>query len=443
MKYTDTIKQLSFTKVNIFLIVFLPISLLIGSLIINLNIILIIFLFFLDCKKRNNFLLFKEKSFFYLCIIWLYLIFNSLYVGDTSDSLVRSLGFIRFILLSFAIFFYLNIENKFYKKTIFKYWVYIFLIVSIDLIFEFIFGKNVLGFQSNYGINPIEAERNVLNIFGYQLFYTGRLASFTGDELKIGGFYFGFIAITLAFIYKYYKKSYIIFIIIFIIISLLIGERANFIRIILINFGFIFFVLNISYFKKIVFLFSLLIIGLIIIANMPSLKSKFYNHIFNIPYGTKISEKNYQIEEILKNKYFSHYYTAINIFKENPIFGVGLKEFRLESTNKKYSPIEGAYGVGMHPHQVHFEILSELGLIGYILIISNLFYIVVNVLKNNNQRDIFTKSSIIFIICTFVPLIPSGGFFTTYGASIYWINYSLLIATLIKKENYEKIFLIK
>ena len=37
MKYTDRIKQLSFTKVHIFLIVCLPISLLIGSLIINLN----------------------------------------------------------------------------------------------------------------------------------------------------------------------------------------------------------------------------------------------------------------------------------------------------------------------------------------------------------------------------------------------------------------------
>ena len=113
----------------------------------------------------------------------------------------------------------------------------------------------------------------------------------------------------------------------------------------------------------------------------------------------------------------------------------------MESRKKEYSPIKGAYGQGMHPHQIHFEILSELGIIGYILIIFNLFYIIVNVFKKH-QNNIFIKSSLLFLVVSFVPIIPSGSFFTTYGAAIYWINYSLLIATLIKKENYKKIFLI-
>ena len=56
MKFIDTFKLLSFTKVNIFLIAFLPLSLLIGSLINNLIVILIAILFLLDCKFRNNFL---------------------------------------------------------------------------------------------------------------------------------------------------------------------------------------------------------------------------------------------------------------------------------------------------------------------------------------------------------------------------------------------------
>ena len=38
----------------------------------------------------------------------------------------------------------------------------------IDLFIEFIFGKNILGYSSDY---------------------IGRLASFTGDELKIGNFF--------------------------------------------------------------------------------------------------------------------------------------------------------------------------------------------------------------------------------------------------------------
>jgi hypothetical protein len=82
--------------------------------------------------------------------------------------LTRSVGFIRFIFLSYAIFYYFI----FFKDKILKYWFIIFIIVSIDILYEYIFGKNILGYSTDY---------------------PGRIASFTGDELKIGGFYFGFL----------------------------------------------------------------------------------------------------------------------------------------------------------------------------------------------------------------------------------------------------------
>ena len=422
MQLINSFKSLSLTKVNIFLIILLPVSLLTGSLILNLNIFLIVFFFLIDCKKRNIFLLFKEKSFIFLLIIWLYLIFNSIYVGDTSDSIIRAMGFIRFIFLTYAIFFYLNLNNKIYENLIFKYWIYLFLIVSVDLIFESIFDKNILGNQPNY---------------------PGRLASFTGDELKIGGYYFGFISLALSYIYNRNKKFFFITFILFFTLSLLIGERANFIKIFIIYIMFLIFIFEISNLKKIIALISLCIIASVIISNANGFKSKFYNHVFNVYNDEPITIKLLNPENLVKNLHFSHYYTAINIFKHNPIFGVGMKEFRIESKKKKYSPISGAYGLGMHPHQVHFEILSELGIIGYMLIISNLFYTIINALKNNDNKNIFIKVAIIFIVVSFIPLIPSGSFFTTYGATIYWINYSLLIATLIKKKNLEKILLTK
>ena len=141
MEFIKSFRSLSLTKVNVFLIIFLPISLLLGSLILNLNILIIVLIFIAECTKKKNFFLFKEKSFIFLIIIWIYLIFNSIYVGETSDSIIRAVGFIRFIFLTFAIFFYLNLDSKFYQNTIFKFWTYLFLIVSIDLIFETIFGK--------------------------------------------------------------------------------------------------------------------------------------------------------------------------------------------------------------------------------------------------------------------------------------------------------------
>ncbi|MDC1159587.1 O-antigen ligase family protein [Candidatus Pelagibacter sp.] len=411
-------KLMNITKFNVFLIIILPISLLAGSLINNLNVILIVIFFLLDCRVRNNFHIFKEKSFLFLFLIWLYLIFNSLYVGETSDSIIRSLGYIRFFIFAYAIHFYLNIQEQFYQKKIFKYWAFLFLIVSIDLTFEAIFGKNIMGNVSTY---------------------PARLVSFTGDELKIGGFYFGFIALALAFFYDYNKKLFLLFFIIFFILSLLIGERANFIKIFLMYLMFIFFIFEIKFYKKILIFLVFLITTSSIVMSVPGFKSKFYNHIFNVnnmDSSDKITLNNLKVEKLIKNKHFAHYYTAINIFKENPIFGVGLKEFRFESRDKKYSPIRGSYGFGLHPHQVHFEILSELGIVGYFLIISNLFYIIFNFLKNNRNHanNIYIKFSAIFIIASFIPLIPSGSFFTTYGATIYWINYSLLIVTSIKNK---------
>ena len=202
---------------------------------------------------------------------------------------------------------------------------------------------------------------------------------------------------------------------------------------------FIFFIFEIKFYKKISIFLVFLITTSSIVMSVPGFKSKFYNHIFNVnnmDSSDKITLNNLKVEKLIKNKHFAHYYTAINIFKENPIFGVGLKEFRFESRDKKYSPIRGSYGFGLHPHQVHFEILSELGIVGYFLIISNFFYIIFNFLKNNRNHanNIYIKFSAIFIIASFIPLIPSGSFFTTYGATIYWINYSLLIVTSIKNK---------
>ena len=420
MKFIDTFKLLSFTKVNIFLIAFLPLSLLIGSLINNLIIILITIIFLLDCKFRNNFYIFKEKNFIFLLIIWLYLVFNSFYVGETTDSIIRAIGYIRFFILAYAIFFYLNIEKKLYEKKILKYWVFLFLVVSIDLIIESIFGRNMLG---------------------YAAIYPGRLASFTGDELKIGGYYFGFISLTSAFFYNYNKRFFIFYFITFFILSLLIGERANFIKIFLIYLMFVFTIMEVSNLKKSIILISLFVMTVLIISNANGFKSKFYNQVFNkVNKADKISLQTFKPEELVKNLHLSHYYTAINIFKENPIIGIGLKEFRIESKKTKYSPIKNAYGLGMHPHQVHFEILAELGIVGYLLIISNVIYVMFNLFKTDKKNNILIKSSIIFVIVTFVPLIPSGSFFTTYGATIYWINYSLLITGLVKKKNFNKIF---
>ena len=48
------------------------------------------------------------------------------------------------------------------------------------------------------------------------------------------------------------------------------------------------------------------------------------------------------------------------------------------------------------------------------------------------KKEFLVKSSFLFITATLVPFLPSGSFFTSYGATIFFINYSFLM-----KKNYE------
>ena len=172
----------------------------------------------------------------------------------------RSFGFIRFILFAFAVNYFFHKKSKKYKKIILNSWSIIFLLISIDLIYEFVFGYNVFGFKS-----PFE----------------GRLSGVLGDELKIGHFYSAFIIIILLnfknIIKNKFRKDYIFYIglTMFLLISLIIGERSNFIRILLMMLLFMFFVDKKNLIKKIITIIFFTITMIVLIFNNPS----FYDTI--------------------------------------------------------------------------------------------------------------------------------------------------------------------
>ena len=383
-----------------------PITLLIGSSFINSSIVLIdiLFLFLLIKEKKLNFL--KNQSFYILLILWAVLIINMLLSINTENSLSRSIGFIRFIIFIFAIKLILN-KNKNDDKLIFFSWSIIFFIVTIDIIFESIFGFNTLGFQS---------------------YLPGRVSSFLNDELKIGNFYFGFILLTLSFIYYKLKidKIFIIFLIFLIFVSFLIGERSNFIKIFIITFLFFLIVDKTILWKKLLLFFITLALIFLIIIKNENLKDKFYNQIF-----VNLIEHNYDIKKFFRfTTYGAHYDTAIQIFKNHPYFGVGLKNYRIESGKAKYENPNFIFNEKRkttHPHQIHFEFLAEMGLFGYISFFIFFFIFLTRSIKIQiKNKNLYHLSSLLFILVSFAPLIPSGSFFTTYGAAIFWLNFAVV-----------------
>ena len=392
---------------GIILISLLPITIFLGSAILNTSIIILDFIFLIDILRKNKFYYLKNYLFYSLIFLWFILIFNCFITSiDSSSSLLRTVGFIRFIFFVFALKYFLEIKkNKFHDK-IFNFWTLIFIIISIDLIFEYFFGQNIFGFKAEL---------------------PGRLVGFMEDEMKIGHLYSAFILLALItinnflqrikYLYKLENLKNIIFyslVIFFLFTSLLIGERANFVRTFIILLVFIMF-----YKKNYKTFVSVFVISVIFIFFIISESERFKYRYWSTFLEPIISNPS---KGLFQPPYGDHYKVALEIFDNHKLFGVGLRNYLKESQKDGYSK-RGS----VHPHQVHFEFLSELGLVGYLsFFLVFLISILIGIKTFLSKKDFYQLSGILFVLVSLLPFIPSGSFFTTYGATLFWCNFSIL-----------------
>jgi hypothetical protein len=408
------LKNINKYSIIVFLYSIIPLSLITGNASTNINIIIIDLIFIYDSFKYKNFSFIKERIFLFLIFIWFFLIINSiLNINKTSETyygLIRSLNFIRFILLVYATKYFFE---KFYliKEKIFYFWTIILTVVLIDIFFERITGNNIIGIRSSS---------------------TERIASFFGKELIVGGFVLGFGFIVSAFLIIknkelfFIKKAYSNLFLILIPFSIFIsGERSNFIKSLII---FIFFLIIVD--KKFLLIKKRTIfIGFItlIFCSLLLFKSTF-NRQAAIFYQYKYlneSTKN-ETSTIKTFQYTQHYLLALDIFKENKWLGVGTKNFRYICEDKKYKE-KYPGGCTTHPHQLYFEILCEQGLIGFIIFLSFFINIFIkNYLIYKNNKNLHHLMCFLLYVILLVPLLPSGSFFSTFNASIFWLNFSLM-----------------
>jgi hypothetical protein len=384
-----------------------------------MNIFFLIHVF--DQKKLR---IFNNDIFYFLFFLWVFLIINTLLNDNFKLNYSRAFGFIRFILLIILLSYFLSYKNFQFKKTIFNIWSIIFIIVSLDLVFEFIYGFNILGNKSPYD---------------------GRLVSFMGDQLKIGHWYLCFSLIALGNFF--HTNKFYFFLFLSIIISFLIGERANFIRLFLAILFLIFITRQLS-FKNLSFL--IVVFGVIfLIANYAGymgkhadFKKRYVDQVVNI-LKLKSSKKINN-----NNSYTPMYLNAYYVFKENKLLGVGLGSYAKKSNEKyrkSWHPLFlpthkiNDYEIlgNTHPHQLHLEILATLGLPGYIFIsLLLLYFFYKNFYFYKMSRKPINLASFLFILVFFVPLLPTGSFFTTYGAAMFWLNFSLMNLGNFKNINY-------
>ena len=140
-----------------FLIILMPVSFIAGNLIINLNLMLIIIFSLLFYGKD----IFQVKLFFFdklLVFVFAFCIFTSiastyLFQNNTPNNIdtftiKKTFSFLRFLFFYFVLRFL--VEKKIFNfKFFFISTAICSVFVSIDLIYQFINGKDIFGFSSS------------------------------------------------------------------------------------------------------------------------------------------------------------------------------------------------------------------------------------------------------------------------------------------------------
>lgn len=405
----------SHNLINLFFCL-IPPSLILGNFFTNLNIFIFILISFFSYKN----LIFKFKYSFIDKIIFIFfgytfvvLLINN-FNSDLSSSyssfiITKTIFFLRYLILYISIRVLvsnkiLNINYFFISSAVFSS------IICFDIFIQYIFGKNIIG------IKPISKHH---------------FSGFFGSELIAGGFLqkFSLFCIFFPFLFKKKINLYIFqffVILIFFVAIILSGNRMS-LLLFLISI-FIYSILDNTLRKKIVFILiiSFFSIG-VLFFSINKFKTNFTDFIKNTNYLVKIFILNEKLDvkenenyTLTTKPYEREFYCFGSIWKKNPLIGGGLRSYRNSLPN-----------CNTHPHNYYFEILTDLGFIGFLIV----FIIIATILMRYfiNEKNLSNYNQKIFpffliFITEFFPIRSSGSFFSTNNSSVIFAILAILIS---------------
>ena len=418
MKFHSSKEKKLYYNFPIILFSLIPFFLITGPFLSDLSISIISLLFISYCLKNKNFSYFKNRYFYFFLIFWFYLIFNSLINNFNFDSLKISFFYFRYGIFVIAIATLLSFNDEF-KKYFFYCIFFCFLVLIIDGYYQYFVGENIFGFKSG-------------SYF--------RVSSFFGDEQILGGYlsrlwpiFFGLSI----FIFKKKNNLLYLFILIFVLSEALIfltGDRTAFFYINLSAIFVILFSKKLLKLRLFTLLFSLLLIVIINFID-PTAKERVFDQTFdqmNLSLFNKDSKKNEKIY-IFSKSHHEIYISSYKIFLENKILGVGVKNYRNLCKNPKYYVDEKEICF-THPHNTYIQILAEIGIIGFVFLITVVFYFCKYTLlhailkvKSKNYFNDFEICILSGILIFLWPLVPTGNFFNNWLNIVMILNLLFLI----------------
>lgn len=295
-----------------YLVIFVPFFLISGPFLPDLAVVILsIFAIFSfkEIKIKENIYLYK---FFIIFFIFYFIInFSSLIALKEIiiSSFKVSLPYIRYILFVIAVY-YIYSKDKNLINLISKSVILLIFLLFCDALIQKTFGKNILGFEISD---------------------TDRVSSFFGDELILGGFVAKLYPLGLIYFFNK-KKDLYLFIYLFFVFTLIFLSQERVALVLFLLGIFIMFII----FKQ--FRMGLVISSLIFVFLIPSLyliNKETVFRIANVTYFQLFLNKG--SIPFFSYEHQNHFKTALNLTKDKPLFGHGIKSFRKLCSKDQYS----------------------------------------------------------------------------------------------------------
>ncbi|MDA8805021.1 O-antigen ligase family protein, partial [Candidatus Pelagibacter bacterium] len=183
---------------------------------------------------------------------------------------------------------------------------------------------------------------------------------------------------------------------------------------------------------RLITLLSSIFILVIISYINPTAKERVFDQTLNQMNLINKDQKANGGINLFSEQHTAHYITAYKMFLYNKVLGVGVKNFKNFCSNEKYA--HNKYSCSTHPHNTYIQILSETGIIGFVFLLSILFYFCKNILRHVllkfKNKYYFTDFEICILSGVAIylwPLVPTGNFFNNWLSILLILNIPFLI----------------